>query len=87
MRNSNKFWILEYIRRIKDSDPQREFQVLVLGCINPAKRQYAVFVYEFGLEWRYSSPVGIQAGDVFKVRIGNVLPQNGQLTFFRVAKS
>jgi len=83
MRNSNKFWMLEYLRRMKETDPQRTLEVLVLGCINPNKRQYAVFIYELGLEWRYNSPVGIQAGDRFKVRIGNVLPQNGQMTLVR----
>jgi len=85
MRNSNKFWMLEYIRRIKESDPQRTLEVLVLGCINPQKRQYAVYIYDLGLEWRYSSPVGIQAGDRFKARLGNVLPQNGQMTLVRVS--
>ena len=84
MRNSNKFWMLEYVRRLKDTDPQRTLEVLVLGCINPTKRQYAVFIYELGLEWRYNSPVGIQAGDRFKVRLGNVLPQNGQMTLVRL---
>jgi exoribonuclease-2 len=84
MRNSNKFWMLENIRRIKETDPQRTLEVLVCGCINPTKRQYAVFIYELGLEWRYNSPVGIQAGDRFKARIGNVLPQNGQMTLVRV---
>lgn len=83
-RNSNKFWMLEYIRRIKEADPQRTLEVLVLGCINPSKLQYAVFIFELGLEWRYNSPVGIQAGDRFKARLGNVLPQNGQMTIVRV---
>ena len=84
MRNSNKFWMLEYVRRIKESDPERTLEVLVLGCINPAKRQYSVYIYDLGLEWRYTSPVGIQAGDRFKTRLGNVLPQNGQMTLVRV---
>ena len=84
MRNSNKFWMLEYIRRIKESNPKQTLEVLVLGCINPQKRQYAVFIYDLGLEWRYNSPVGIQAGDRFKARLGNVLPQNGQMTLVRV---
>ena len=84
MRNSNKFWMLEHIRRIKETDPQRTLEVLVLGCINPSKKQYAIFLYELGMEWRYNSPVGIQAGDRFKARIGNVLPQNGQMTLVRL---
>jgi len=87
MRNSNKFWMLEYIRRLREDDPQRTAEVLVLGCVNPSKKQYAVYLYEFGLEWRYNSPVGIQAGDRFVVRFGTVLPQNGQMTLIRVAAS
>eukprot|EP00536_Pseudo-nitzschia_multiseries_P006680 jgi/Psemu1/318962/estExt_fgenesh1_pm.C_1450023 len=84
MRNSNKFWMLEYIRRLKEDNPQQTVEVLVLGCVNPSKKQYSVYLYDFGLEWRYNSPVGIQAGDRFKVRFGNVLPQNGQMTLIRL---
>eukprot|EP00532_Pseudo-nitzschia_australis_P005149 CAMPEP_0168188690 /NCGR_PEP_ID=MMETSP0139_2-20121125/15853_1 /TAXON_ID=44445 /ORGANISM="Pseudo-nitzschia australis, Strain 10249 10 AB" /LENGTH=845 /DNA_ID=CAMNT_0008111287 /DNA_START=283 /DNA_END=2820 /DNA_ORIENTATION=- len=84
MRSSNKFWMLEYIRRLKEDDPKRSVEVLVLGCVNPSKRQYAVYVYDFGLEWRYNSPCGIQAGDRFRVQFGNVLPQNGQMTLIRM---
>jgi hypothetical protein len=36
------------------------------------------------LEWKYSSPVGLQAGNKFKVCIGMVAPNNGQLTFVRM---
>jgi hypothetical protein len=84
MKNSQKYWLLEYLRRIYEANQSIEFEALVLGCVNPAKRQYAIYVYELGLEWKYSSPVNIQAGNKFKVRIGNVIPQNGQLTFVRV---
>jgi len=84
MRNSNKFWMLEYVRRLKEGNPELTLEALVFGCTNPAKRQYAIYIYELGLEWRYNSPVGIQAGDRFFVRISNVIPQNGQMTFVRV---
>jgi len=84
MRNSNKFWMLEYVRRLKEANPELTLEALVFGCTNPAKRQYAVYIYELGLEWRYNSPVGIQAGDRFFVRISNVIPQNGQMTFVRL---
>jgi hypothetical protein len=84
MKSSQKYWLLEYIRRLYESDPGLELEALVLGCVFPAKRQYAIYIYELGLEWRYSSPVNIQAGNIFKVRIGNIIPQNGQLTFVRV---
>jgi exoribonuclease-2 len=84
MKSSQKYWLLEYIRRLYESDPGLELEALVLGCVFPAKRQYAIYIYELGLEWRYSSPVNIQSGNTFKVRIGNIIPQNGQLTFVRV---
>jgi exoribonuclease-2 len=84
MKNSQKYWMLEFIRRLYESNPAFALEVLVLGCIQPAKRQYAIYIYELGLEWRYSSPVSIQAGNRFKVRISNVIPQNGQLTFVRI---
>jgi exoribonuclease R len=83
-KNSQKYWMLEYLRRLQEADPATEFEVLVLGCVNPTKRQYAIYVYGLGLEWRYSSPVGLQAGNKFKVRIGNVAPHNGQLIFVRM---
>jgi exoribonuclease R len=84
MRNSQKYWIMEYIHRLKAVDPGLELNALVLGCVNPTKRQYAVYLYELGLEWRYSSPVSLQAGMRFKVRIGNIAPLNGQLALVRV---
>ena len=83
MRNTNKFWMLEYVRRLKDADPELTLEALVLGCVNPDKRQYAIYIYELGLEWRYTSPVGIQAGDRFKIRIGDVIPANGQMAVVR----
>ncbi|KAG7344752.1 exoribonuclease II [Nitzschia inconspicua] len=83
-RHSQKYWMLEYLRRLHEKDPSTELDVLVLGCVNPAKRQYAIYVYGLGLEWRYSSPVGLQAGQKFKVRISNVAPNNGQLLFVRI---
>jgi hypothetical protein len=85
-RASERYWMLEYVRRLKESNPSKKFQVLVLGCTNPARRQYAIYVYELGLEWKYISPVGsLQAGTKFSVKISNVLPHNGQLTFTRHA--
>ncbi|KAL3917068.1 MAG: hypothetical protein SGILL_004886 [Bacillariaceae sp.] len=83
MRNSQKYWMLEYMRRLRDRDPGLELDALVLGCVNPAKRQYALYLSDLGLEWRYSSPVSLQAGIKFKVRIGNIVPLNGQLTLVR----
>lgn len=85
-RNSQQYWMLEYIRRIKADDPEREFEVVVLGCTNPDRRQYALYVYELGMEWRYVSPTtSLQAGMKFNVKVGTVLPRLGQLSFVRSA--
>lgn len=83
-RNSQKYWMLEYIRRLKKKDPDQQYEVVVLGCTNPTRRQYALYIFELGMEWRYVSPgTSLQAGMRFKVQIGNVLPRLGQLTFVR----
>lgn len=81
---SQKYWMLEHIRRLKDREPEKTFDILVLGCTNPSRQQYAIYVYELGLEWRYVSPVSsLQAGMKFRVQVGSVLPRNGQLSFVR----
>lgn len=81
-RSSQTYWILEFIRRM---DRGRNFEVVVLGCRNPARKQYAVYIYELGLEWTYSSPVGnLTSGTRFVVQATNVLPHNGQMTLVRV---
>ena len=87
MRNANKYWMLEYVRRLKDADPELTLEALVLGCINPARKQYAIYIYELGLEWRFTSLIGIQAGNRFKIRIGRVIPQNGQMAVIRLPNS
>jgi len=83
-RNSQQYWMLEYIRRLKAEDPDREFDVVVLGCTNPTRLQYALYIYELGMEWRYISPsTSLQAGMRFKIQIGTVLPRLGQLSLVR----
>ena len=84
-KSSERYWMLEYTRRMKQKEPEKIFEVLLLGCIDPSRRQYAIYVYELGLEWRYVSPVSsLQAGVRFKVQVGSVLPRNGQLSFVRI---
>ena len=81
---SKKYWMLEFIKRIKEKEPDKTFEALVLGCTNPTRRQYAIYVYELGLEWRYNSPTSFQAGMRLRVQVGSVLPRNGQLSFVRI---
>mmetsp|Transcript_12759 Transcript_12759/g.20077 ORF Transcript_12759/g.20077 Transcript_12759/m.20077 type:complete len:811 (-) Transcript_12759:264-2696(-) len=85
-RTSQKYWILEYLRRIKEVEQDTVFQALVLGCTNPSRRQYAIYIYELGLECKYISSVGfLQAGVHIKITVASVLPRNGQVTFIRAA--
>jgi hypothetical protein len=73
---------LEYIRRL---GTKKSFDALVLGCTNPERRQYAIYIYELGLEWRYISPVGsLQSGTIINIKVANALPHNGQCQFVRV---
>jgi exoribonuclease R len=81
---SKKYWMFENIRRLKEKEPDKTFDALVLGCTNPTRRQYAIYVFELGLEWRYNSPSSLQAGMRFRVQVGSVLPRNGQLSFVRI---
>jgi hypothetical protein len=81
-RASQRYWLLEYVRRL---DSGETFDAMVLGCTNPTRRQYAIYVYELGLEWKYISPVAnLQSGFVISVKATNVFPHNGQMDFVRV---
>lgn len=84
-RSSQKYWMLEFVHRLKRQNPEKVFEALVLGCTNPTRRQYAIYVYELGLEWRFVNPVGsLQAGTKLKLKCASVLPSNGQMTFIRI---
>jgi exoribonuclease R len=84
-KSSQRYWTLEYIRRMKENEPGKSLQVVVLGCTNPTRRQYALYIYDLGLEWRYISPgTSLQAGMKFRVQVGNVFPRLGQLSLVRV---
>ena len=81
-RSSQTYWMLEFIRRM---DRSKTFEAVVLGCRNPVRNQYVVYIYELGLEWQYSSPVGdLISGTKIIVRATNILPHNGQMTLVRV---
>lgn len=47
--SSSNYWHLEYIRRLVDeSVDEVMFESVVLGCVNPERFQYAVYVYALG---------------------------------------
>jgi len=81
-RSSQTYWMLEFIRRI---DRNRIYETVVLGCRNPARKQYMVYIYELGLEWQYTSPTpDLTPGTKIIVKPTNILPHNGQMTLVRV---
>jgi hypothetical protein len=83
-RQSQQYWLYEHVRRLKENDPDTTFTVLILGCVDQVKRQYAVYVYELGLEHRYTSPAGkLNIGITLTMKVDRVSPRTGVLSFVR----
>jgi len=70
-RNSEEYWLLEYIRRIHAANPDKTWNAMVLGYVGSSsggelqgpqstaknqKQQYAIYIYELGFEYKYSAP-------------------------------
>lgn len=84
-RESQQYWLFEYVRRLKEANPETTFNVIILGCVDPERYQFAIYVKELGLEHRYISPAGrMEPGTEFRVRIDSVTPRAGLLSFVRV---
>ena len=85
-RESQRYWLLELIRRRKEKNQSVTYDSLVLGCVDPERRQYAVYVYDLGFECRYSTPVGsLRAGTILPLKVTNVIPRSGLITLTRAA--
>jgi hypothetical protein len=83
-RQSQQYWLYEHVQRLRDSDPDTTFTVLVLGCVDQLKRQYAIYVYDLGLEHRYTSPAGkLNIGITLTMKVDRVSPRTGILSFVR----
>jgi exoribonuclease R len=83
-RQSQQYWLLEYIRRRKDTNQSVTYDAVVLGCVDPERRQYSVYIYELGFEWKYSTPVGsLGAGTSLRLKVTSVSPRSGLLTLTR----
>lgn len=81
-RSSQQYWLFEYVRRLKEQDPDVIFDALVLGCVDPERQQYAIYVYDLGLEHRYvSQKQNIRIGEKLRLKVASVFPQAGLLTF------
>jgi exoribonuclease R len=85
-RQSNQYWLYEYIQRIHRNDPDTTFEAVVLGYapgIDSSKKQYAIYIYELGFEYRYTSPINLAPGVKLKLRVSTISPRTGVLTFVR----
>lgn len=87
--SSSNYWLFEYIRRLVDSsDEEVMFESVVLGCINNERFQYAIYIYELGLEHRYLSETGkLDEGKKLWLKVASVNPKLELLTFSLASKS
>jgi len=81
-RLSQQYWVFEHLdRTLKNNPEEAVFEALVLGCTDPNRLQYAVYVKELALEHRYLSEVGqLLPGMTLKLRVASVSPRMGLLT-------
>jgi len=87
--SSSNYWLFEYIRRLVDgADEEVMFESIVLGCVNKERFQYAVYVYELGLEHRYLSETGkLEEGRRLWLKVTSVNPRLELLTFSLSSRS
>ena len=87
--SSSNYWLFEYIRRMVDgSDEEVMFESIVLGCVNRDRSQYAIYVYELGLEFRYLSETGkLSEGKKLWLKVSFVNPRMELLTFSLASRS
>jgi len=85
-RNSEQYYLFEYIRRIHEHDPDKTWDAMVLGFSGSgdnSEKQYAIYIYELGLEYRMTSPVNLDQGTELKLKTSIISPRAGQLAFVR----
>ena len=87
--SSSNYWLFEYIRRlVDDADEEVMFESIVLGCVNKERFQYAVYIYELGLEHRYLSETGmLEEGRRLWLKVASVNPRLELLTFSLSSRS
>ena len=83
---SKEYWLFEYLSRQKeklDAGNEARFEATVLGCVDPRRFQYAIYVHELGLEHRYLSEMGsLRIGETVWLRVVSTSPRHGLLTFW-----
>ena len=77
-RDAQQYWMFEYIRRlvVQHSDQEVAFECVVLGCVDTERDLYAIYIYELGLEHRYSSEIGpLDPGRTLWLKVKTVIPR------------
>jgi hypothetical protein len=81
-RRSQQYWLFEHILRIMNEDRYKaEYDALVLGCVDPDRYQYAIYIPELGLEHRYLSQKGpLVAGAKLRLKVYSCFPSTGLMS-------
>ena len=81
-RKSKEYWLFEYIRRQGAQLVNPQYEAVVLGCTDPRRLQYAIYIHKLGLEHKYISEKGqLQIGESIWLDVSSVSPRQGLLTF------
>lgn len=82
-RKSEEYWMFELIRRkVEENETEMEFEATILACIDPSRKQYAIYINGWGFEHRYLSEKGdLAIGETIALRVASVNPRLALLTF------
>ena len=84
-RASQKYWMLEYIRRCHND---QTMECVVLGCTDYERNQYAIYIPMLGLEHKYLSEMGsLKDGQRIWLKVASVNPRMLYLTLTLGQKS
>ena len=80
-RQSQQYWLFEYLHRQTCNGNYPILTGLILGCVDPERLQYAVYLQEIGYEHRYLSQKGsLQVGEVLRLKVSSVIPRTRLMT-------
>lgn len=82
-KKSEEYWMYELIRRtIEHSEMEVVFDAEILACVDPVRKQYAIYLHGWGFEHKYLSEKGeLILGEVISLKVSSVNPRLGLLTF------
>lgn len=82
-KKSEEYWMYELIRRkVEESETEMEFEATILACVDPSRKQYAIYLNGWGFEHRYLSEKGdLAIGETISLRVASVNPRLALLTF------